>query len=98
MKIIEIAKKDVIKVKRSTSLRGLLDLFKEFHTSPVIPVVDDQNHLIGVVYPEDLLDLLRPLQAKLFRHVPFAEVDEDVFKSIQAKEDFDIAIYDKRRG
>ena len=79
MKIIEIAKTDVVKVKRSTSLRKLLDTFKEFHTSPVIPVVDDKDQLIGIVYPEDLLDLLRPQQAKLFRNIPFAEVDEDVF-------------------
>jgi len=79
MRVIEIAKKDIIKVKRSTSLRKLLDMFKEFHTSPVVPVVDDGGHLIGIVYPEDLLDLLRPQQAKLFRNIPFAEVDEDVF-------------------
>ena len=79
MKIIEIVQTDIIKVKRSLPLRGLLDMFKDFHTTPLIPVVDAQNYLIGVVYPENLLDLLRPAQAKLFRNIPFMEMDEDAF-------------------
>ncbi|MBN3040821.1 MAG: CBS domain-containing protein [Candidatus Omnitrophica bacterium] len=79
MKVAEAFKKDVIKVNRSLSLRKLLDLFRDFHTHPVIPVVDDNSNLIGVVYSEDLLDLLRPQQAKLFRNIPFTEVNEDVF-------------------
>lgn len=79
MKVKEAMKKDIIKVKRSKSLRELLELFKDFHTSPVIPVVDNKDLLIGVVYSDNLLDLLRPQQAKLFRNVPFTEIDEDVF-------------------
>jgi len=79
MKVIEAVKTDIIKVKRSLTLRSLLNMFKDFHTTPLIPVVDDQDHLIGVVYPESLLDLLRPAQAKLFRNVPFMEMDEDAF-------------------
>lgn len=79
MKVIEAAKTDIIKVKRSLTLRSLLDMFKDFHTTPLIPVVDAWDHLTGVVYPESLLDLLRPVQAKLFRNVPFMEMDEDAF-------------------
>ena len=79
MQVIEAAKKDIIKVKRSVSLRRLLEMFKDFHASPLIPVIDGEEHLIGVVYNENLLDLLRPLSAKLFRNIPFTEVDEDVF-------------------
>jgi len=79
MKVIEVVKTDIIKVKRSLTLRGLLDMFKDFHTTPLIPVVNAQSHLIGVVYPENLLDLLRPAQAKLFRNIPFMEMDEDAF-------------------
>jgi len=79
IKVTEVAKKDIIKVKRSMPLRKLLNAFKEFHTHPLIPVVDQKGQLIGVVYPENLLDLLRPPQAKLFRNVPFMDIDEDVF-------------------
>lgn len=79
MKTIDAAKKDVIAVKRSLPLRGLLDIFKGFHAHPFIPVVDGNGKLIGMVYPENLLDLLRPQQAKLFRSIPFMEIDEDIF-------------------
>ena len=79
MQVIEATQTDIIKVKRSLTLRGLLDMFKDFHTTPLIPVVDAQDHLIGVVCPENLLDLLRPAQAKLFRNIPFMEMDEDAF-------------------
>ena len=79
MQVIEATNKDIIKVKRSLTLRGLLGLFKDFHTSPLIPVVDKEERLIGVVCPENLLDLLRPLQVKLFRNIPFADIDEDIF-------------------
>jgi len=79
MKAIEAAKRDIIKVKKSSTLRSLLDTFKGFHAHPFIPVVDGNDLLIGVVSPENLLDLLRPQQAKLFRNVPFMEMDEDVF-------------------
>ncbi len=79
MKVIDAAKKDIIKVKRSLSLRRLLEMFKDFHAAPLIPVVDNDDYLIGAVYPENLLDLLRPLSAKLFRNIPFTEIDEDIF-------------------
>jgi len=79
MKAIEAAKKNIITVKRSLSLRDILSTCKNFHTHPFIPVVDDYDKLIGVVYSDNLLDLLRPSQTKIFRHVPFLEMDEDIF-------------------
>ena len=79
MKVKEAMKKDVITVKRSTSLRSLLTLFKDFHSLPLIPVVDEENKLLGVVYITNLLDILKPQQTKLFKNVPFVEIDEDVF-------------------
>ena len=79
MKIKEVMRIQVITVKRSTSLRKLLALFKDFHTHPLIPVVDEEERLVGMVYPENLLDILRPKQAKLFRNIPFVEINKDVF-------------------
>lgn len=79
MKVSEAMKKDVIRVKRSTSLRQLLNLFKDFHTLPLIPVVDEEDSLIGVVSLTNLLDLLKPPQVKILKNVPFAEVDECIF-------------------
>ena len=79
MKVKDAMKKDVIKVRRSTSLRALLDTFNDFHSLPLIPVVDGNDRLIGIVYSENLLDILRPRQTKLFRNVPFVEIDKAVF-------------------
>ncbi|MFH1504834.1 MAG: CBS domain-containing protein [Candidatus Omnitrophota bacterium] len=79
MKVIEIAKKEIITVKRSLTLRRLLDIFKGFNSHPLIPVVNEDKILLGIVSSENLLDLLRPQQAKLFKNVPFMEIDEDLF-------------------
>jgi CBS domain-containing protein len=79
MQIADITEKKIIKVKRSLTLRELLNLFKGFHALPLIPVVDDADKLIGVVFLENLIDLLRPPQTKLFRKIPFMEIDEDSF-------------------
>ncbi|HIE36115.1 MAG TPA: CBS domain-containing protein [Candidatus Omnitrophica bacterium] len=79
MKVKEVMKEDVIKVKRSTSLKELLMFFKDFHTLPLIPVVDEENFLIGVVYLGNLLEILKSPQVKFLKNVPFAEVDEDMF-------------------
>tara|TARA_B100000315_G_C14523623_1_gene562747 strand:+ start:622 stop:1086 length:465 start_codon:yes stop_codon:yes gene_type:complete len=79
MQVKDALKMEVIKVKRSLTLRGMLKLYKDFHSHPVIPVVDKEDKLIGVVYPENLLDIIRPPQAKLFRNIPFTEVDESAF-------------------
>lgn len=79
MNISDAMRKSIIKVRRSLSLRALLSMFKDFQTPPLIPVVDAEDILIGMVDIQSLLDLLRPQQTKLFRNVPFAEVDEYVF-------------------
>lgn len=86
MKVKEIAKRDIIKVSRATSLRQLLIQFKDFHRLPSIPVADKSGHLIGVVYLNNLLDILRPQSSKLLKNLPFMEmeVEEDIF-------DFDLA-------
>ena len=73
---------NVLKVQRSTSLRALLVMFKGFRTLPLIPVVNEGNCLIGAVYPENLLDILRPSRSKLVRRLPFVDLvaaDKEVF-------------------
>jgi len=79
MKVADALNKDIAKIKRSLSLREFLNKFKHFHAQIFIPVVGDNDLLLGVIYPESLLDLLRPQQAKLFRNIPFMEIDETMF-------------------
>lgn len=79
MKVNEAMRKDIIKVTRSMPLKSLFDLFADFHSFPLIPVVDSDDKLVGMVRSENLLDILRPEQAKLFRNIPFVEIKEDAF-------------------
>ncbi len=66
-------------VNRSTSLRNLLELFKGFHTLPLIPVVDEEKHLIGVVHLTSLVDVLKSQETKFFKNIPFVEIEEGSF-------------------
>lgn len=79
MQVKEAMKKDVIKVKRSTSLKNLLILFKDFHALPLIPVIAENEQLVGVVSLDNLVEILKSQESKLFKNIIFAEVDEDIF-------------------
>lgn len=81
MQVKDIMKKDVISVKLSTPLLGLIGQFKLFHTFPMVPVVDDSNKLIGKVSFEDLLNVFDPYDAstkRLMRAMPFVDLEESV--------------------
>ena len=94
MKVSEALKRDIIKVKRTDTLRSILNSFKDFHRLPLIPVVDTAGFLIGVVYADNLLDILRPSSAKIFRAFPFIEVKQDVFDLDPAPAMGDLLIVD----
>lgn len=79
MKVKEAMRKNVIKVTRSTPLRELFDMFSDFHSFPLLPVVGQDDKIVGIVRSENLLDILRPQQAKLFRNIPFVDVKEGAF-------------------
>lgn len=79
MKVKEAMRKNVIKVTRSTPLKELFNMFSDFHSFPLLPVVDSDDKIVGIVRSENLLDILRPQQAKLFRNIPFVEVKEEAF-------------------
>ncbi len=79
MKVKDAMQKNVIKVTSSTPLKSLFDMFSDFHSFPLIPVVDSDEKIVGMVHSENLLDILRPQQAKLFRNLPFVEIKEEAF-------------------
>ncbi|MBD3263675.1 MAG: CBS domain-containing protein [Candidatus Omnitrophica bacterium] len=79
MKISEVMHKDIIAVKRSTPLKALLENFKGFHGHPLIPVVDDEKKLIGIVNSDNLLDIIRPQKSRLFKNIPLVDVVDDSF-------------------
>lgn len=85
MKVRDIMNKEVIKVTPDTPLKKLISLFRDFHTFPMVPVVDEGDRLIGKVSLENLLDIFQPYTSstrKLLRGVPFLEEEEpfNIFK------------------
>jgi len=61
--VADIMTKDVITVKRETTVRELAAIF-ERHRFGTLPVVDDANNLVGVVTASDLVEQGRNL------HIP----------------------------
>ncbi len=81
MLVKDIMKKDVVSVKRSTPLKELINILKNFHTIPLVPVVDDDNGLIGMVSFHNLIDAFLPYESSILKTIPFLEREEiDIFE------------------
>ncbi|MFQ6078734.1 MAG: CBS domain-containing protein [Thermodesulfobacteriota bacterium] len=85
MLVREVLNKEVITVRPSTSLGKLLDLFKGFHTFPMVPVVNGENRLVGKVSFENLVEVFHPHgidTKRLLETVSFLDREEplDIFK------------------
>lgn len=81
MQVKEIMSKEVISVKCSMKLKELLEIFKGFHIFPLVPVVEDNNRLIGVVSFRNILDVFQSSHPDVLKLVPFLdEEEENIFK------------------
>lgn len=83
MKVKDCMTKEVITVKRSTSLSQLIETFQRynFHT---LPVIEADNRLVGIVIFEDILKVFQPYGIELstmLKTVPFLDMElkEDDF-------------------
>jgi len=82
MKVKDLMTRDVINVKRSTTLSELMKLFKDFHTFPLVPVVEEGNRLVGVVSFQNLTEVFRTQEPEILKTVPFIdEQQEDILKA-----------------
>ncbi len=77
MKVKDCMSKKVVSVKRSTTLSQLIKTFQKhnFHT---LPVVEEDNRLVGVINFEDILKVFRPYSVELstmLNAVPFLEME-----------------------
>jgi len=80
MKVSEVMNQKIIAVHRQTTLAELIELFRHFHSFPLVPVVDEQNRLIGVVSFQRIIEAFRTSSHDILKTVPF--VDEphlDIF-------------------
>ncbi len=81
MQAKDIMSKQVISVTRSTTLKQLLRAFDKFHIFPLVPVVEGDNYLIGIVSFRNLIDAFSSYHPDVFKLVPFLEEEEeDIFK------------------
>src|SRR3989338_1537215 len=78
----DIMSKQVISVTRATTLKQLLRAFDKFHIFPLVPVVEDDNRLIGIVSFRNLIDIFSSYHPDVLKLVPFLEEEEeeDIFK------------------
>ncbi len=68
---------EVISVKRGTTLAQLLELFSKFHSFPVVPVVDDDNTLLGIVHIQSFFDIFKPHNQDLLMHNPLSMISRE---------------------
>ena len=79
-KVKEVMKKEIISVNRSTTLRQILNLFKGFHSFPLVPVVDNEGLLVGVVYLQSLIETFKPHRLDILKTIPLLDRQEvDIF-------------------
>ena len=85
MLVKEVMLKNVLTVKRSTTLSNLLKIYGKFHGHPLVPVVDETNGLVGQVSLDDILGVFSPHSREmeqLIKSLPFVESEkEDIFAS-----------------
>lgn len=86
LKAKEVMTKDVVTVRRETSVRDLALIFTERRISSV-PVVDDNGDLVGIVSESDLIEqdknLHIPTVVSIFDWVIYLESDKRFEKELQ---------------
>ena len=95
MKVKDLMNRDVISVKRSTTLSELIKLFKDFHTFPLVPVVEKDNRLVGIVSFQNLTEVFRTQEPEILKTIPFIdEEEEDILKADMSPEMGNLVIVD----
>lgn len=93
MQVKDVMSKEVTTAKPSTTLKELLGIFAKFHTFPLIPVVEEDNRLVGIVSFRNLISVFLPQQPEILKTVPFLDEErEEIFKAKLAKETGDLLI------
>lgn len=86
LKAKDIMTKDVITVRRDTTVRDLAQLFAQHHISTV-PVVNEAGLLVGIVSESDLIEqdknLHIPTVVSIFDWVIYLESDKRFEKELQ---------------
>ena len=77
MQVKEIMHTQIISVKQGTTLAQLLDLFKDFHSFPVVPVVDNDNTLLGIVHIRSFFEIFQPHHQGILMRNPLSMMSRE---------------------
>ena len=77
MQIKEIMQTNVISVTRGTTLAQLLDIFKDFQSFPVVPVIDEKGILIAIVRMRNLFDVFKPYHQDILMRNPLSMMNRE---------------------
>jgi CBS domain-containing protein len=77
MQVKEVMHKKVLSVQRGTTLSQLLDMFKEFHSFPIVPVVDNEDILLGIVHIRSFFEIFQPHNQDLLMRNPLSMVSRE---------------------
>ncbi|OIO75041.1 MAG: hypothetical protein AUJ85_04260 [Elusimicrobia bacterium CG1_02_37_114] len=81
MKTKDIMTQSVTTITRETTLNKILDIFKNFHTFPIVPVIDENKKLIGVISLKNIVEIFEPTKSTLIKSAPFIDQKEvDLFE------------------
>ncbi|MFC1658020.1 HPP family protein [Candidatus Omnitrophota bacterium] len=95
MKVSQVMNQKIIAVKRSTTLADLIELFRSFHSFPLVPVVDERKTLVGVVSFRGLIEAFRSSSQDILKTIPFVdEHHSDIFDMDITSEIGDLCIVD----
>jgi len=93
MKVKDAISKSVITVKRSTTLREILRLFSKFHIFPLVPIVEEDGKLVGIISFGNLIKVFLPPQPEILKTMPFLHnEEEDIFDTDLTDEMGDLVI------
>lgn len=93
MQVKDVMSKEVIAAKPSTTFKQLLKKFARFHTFPLIPVVDEDNKLVGIISFRNLISVFHPEQPEILKTIPFLDEEkEDIFKVKLSEEIGDLVV------
>ncbi|MDD4980492.1 MAG: CBS domain-containing protein [Candidatus Omnitrophica bacterium] len=79
--------REVISVKRSMKLKELLGIFEGFHIFPLVPVIEEDRRLIGVVSFRNIIDVFQSSYPDVLKLVPFLDEEEQNIFKIDILED-----------
>ena len=77
MYVKDIMQANVISVQVGTNLSQLIGLFKKFHTFPIIPIVNKEDILVGIVLMRNLFDVFKPCNQDILMRNPLSMINRE---------------------